>query len=296
MEASQPEAGGTARAVGTKGSWLPWLIPLVALGAVLVLGWQTFSQRGPLIRVEFERGEGISPGDPVSYRGVRIGDVRAVGLSKDLSKVVVEARLREDAAGVAVEGSTFWIVRPEISASRVAGLETLLGPRYLECRPGAGKRQTRFAGLARPPLTDSAQRELEVIVEASDRGSLAVDSPVTYRGVKVGAVRACSLAADARNVELILAIEEPYSRLVRSNSKFWVVGGIGVDWGLMRGLSVKADSLETFMGGGVAFATPNKPGDEVLSGQRFSLAHEPKTDWLEWAPAIDLIEHAQGGQ
>jgi paraquat-inducible protein B len=277
-------------------SFIPWLIPLVAALGAGTLAWQSLAQRGPLIRVEFDRGEGISPGDPVSFRGVRVGDVRAVRLSKDLSKVVVEARLREDASGIAVEGSTFWIVRPEISASRVAGLETLLGPRYLECRPGAGKRQVRFAGLARPPLTGGVQGELEIIVEATDRGAVAVDSPVTYRGVKVGAVRACSLAADAKSVEVILAIEEPYAKLVRSNSRFWVVGGIGVDWGLIRGLSVRADSLETFMGGGVAFATPNRPGDAVLNGQRFTLAREPKPDWLEWTPGIDLTEHAPGGQ
>jgi paraquat-inducible protein B len=275
---------------------LPWLIPIIAFAAALALTYQALSQRGPLIHVEFTSGEGIAPGDPVSFRGVRIGDVRAVTLSKDLAKVVVEARLRRDAEGIAAEGSQFWIVRPEITATRVSGLDTLLGPRYLECQPGSGKHETRFAGLDHAPGAAAPGATLQIIVEAPDRGSLAVDSPVTYRGIKVGAVRAYTLAADAKNVELTLAIDEPYRNLVRANSKFWSTGGIGVDWGLIRGLSVKADSLEALMAGGIAFATPNKPGDAVQSGQRFALAHEPKSDWLEWAPAIELKAPTAGGQ
>jgi paraquat-inducible protein B len=274
---------------------LPWLIPLITLIAAGALGWQALAQRGPLIQVEFASGEGIAPGDPVSFRGVRIGEVRSVTLSSDLARVVVEARLRKDAAGMAVEGSTFWIVRPEISASRVTGLDTLLGPRYLECRPGAGARATRFAGLARPPGSATEQGALEVIVEAAERGSLVVDSPVTYRGIKVGAVRSLALAADARNVEVTLLVDENFRNLVRSNSRFWSAGGIGVDWGLSRGLSFKAESLETLMAGAIAFATPTKPGDAVQNGQRFSLATEPKSEWLEWSPAIELTPDPSGG-
>jgi paraquat-inducible protein B len=276
---------------------LPWLVPLIAIVAAGVLGWQASSQRGPLIHVEFDRGEGIAPGDPVSYRGVRIGDVHSVGLSKDLSKVVVDARLRADAANIAVEGSQFWIVRPEISASRVTGLDALLGPRYLECQPGNGPRTTRFSGLSHPLGKNApGQNALEVIVEASDRGSLVVDSPVTYRGIKVGAVKTLSLASDSRNVEVTLAIDEAYRSLVRNNSKFWNAGGIGVDWGLIRGLSVKAESLETLMAGGVAFATPNKPGETVADGQHFSLATAAKPEWLEWTPTIALDGHATAGR
>jgi paraquat-inducible protein B len=269
--------------------YLPWLVPLAALIAALVLGWQAFAQRGPTIHVEFERAEGLAPGDPVSYRGVRIGDVRAVRLAPDLAKVIVEARLRSDAANIARDGSSFWIVRPEISASRVTGLDTLLGPRYLECEPGSGKPRTHFAGLSRPPgKALPGHGALEVIVEAPDRGSLVIDSPVSYRGIRVGAVRSLELSSNARVVEIVLNIDPEYRNLVCMNSRFWSIGGIGVDWGIIRGLSVKAESLERVMAGGIAFATPNKPGEPVQSGQRFTLAGEAKPEWLEWSPAIDV--------
>jgi paraquat-inducible protein B len=268
---------------------LPWMIPLAALAAVVVLGWQAWSERGPLIFVEFERGEGISAGDPVSYRGVRVGDVRAVRLSPDLRHVVVESRLRKDAAGLAVEGSQFWIVRPEISAGRVSGLDALLGPRYLECEPGSGKRLRRFTGLERPPGRNApAGAALEVVLEAADRGSLMADSPVVYRGIKVGAVKSLALAPDARHVEVVVAIDGAYRNLVRANSKFWNASGIGLDWGLIRGLSVRTGSLETIVAGGIGFATPTRMGEPVDSGFHFPLADGPRSEWLEWAPTVEL--------
>ncbi len=273
----------------------PWIIPLVALAAAGAFGWQAWSQRGPLVNIEFVEGAGIAPGDPVSYRGVRVGDVKSVRLAPDLAHVRVAARLRRDAAGLAVEGSKWWIVRPEISAGRVAGLDALLGPRYLECEPGPAGAGVRleFSGLEHgpgggPDASAAVGGGLEIIVEAPQRGALAVDSPVVYRGVRVGVVRSLALGPTAQSVEVRVVIDSEYKDLVRANSKFWNAGGIGVDWGLIRGLSVKAGSLESLVAGAIGFATPNKPGDPVESGHRFPLADAVKDEWLIWSPAIGV--------
>jgi len=221
--------------------------------------------------------------------GVRVGEVRSVRVSSDLSKVIVDARLHSDAAGLAVEGTRFWIVRPEISAGRVAGLDTIFGPRYLQCAPGEGKPAQQFAGLTRPPAgLGETNGGLEIIIEAAQSGSLGVDSPVVYRGVRVRTVHDIALAANAKRVELSVVIDGPYRDLVRSNTRFWNAGGIGLDWGLIRGFKVQAGSLETLVAGGIAFATPTKAGDLVEPGRRFELAEAPKDAWTDWAPGIDV--------
>lgn len=271
----------------------PWLVPLGAAFTLAVFAWQALAMRGPLVKIEFSDGAGIAAGDPVSYRGVRVGDVTAVKLGDHLTKVVVEARLRRDAAGLAAEGSQWWIVRPEISAGRVAGLEALLGPRYLEVIPGNGPVKRAFAGLDHSPgggrdAQSAASGALEVILEAQQRGSLAVDSPVLYRGMRVGSVRSISLGGTSQSVDVVAVIDAEYRSLVRANSKFWSAGGIGVDFGLMRGLSVRAGSLESLVVGAVAFATPTKLGDEIENSHRFPLAAESKQEWLDWSPAVPL--------
>ncbi len=274
---------------------LPWVVPLLAAVAAGLFAWQAWSLRGPMVAVEFVDGAGIAPGDPVSFRGVRVGDVKAVRVSADLAHVSVEARLHRDARGLAVEGAKWWVVRPEISAGRVAGLDALLGPRYLECEPPAAGAAANyaFAGLERAPGggRDAQTAEggaLEIVVEAPQRGTLTVDSPVVYRGVRVGSVRSLGLSATAQSVELTVVIDAEYRDLVRGNSKFWNAGGIGMDWGLIRGLSIKAGSLETMMAGAIGFATPTKMGDAVENGHHFSLAEGAKDEWLGWSPAIDV--------
>ncbi|HYE60964.1 MAG TPA: MlaD family protein [Phycisphaerales bacterium] len=287
--ARSAEAGACEAKPVSRGGWrwLPWVVPLVAVVAAGLLAWQVMAGRGPLIAIDFDRGEGLAAGDPVTFRGVRVGEVRAVTLSPDLTKVRVEARLRKDAAGLAVEGSQFWVVRPEISAARVSGLDALLGPRYVECLPGQGARATRFTGLASPPArTIATDGALLVVVETSDRASLSVDSPVTYRGVRVGAVKSMALSANARVVEVTLAIEPAYRHLVRVNSRFWNAGGFSVDWGL-KGPSLRMPTIEAAIGGGVAFATPTKAGEPVVGGERFVLAREAEKEWLEWAPVLE---------
>jgi paraquat-inducible protein B len=108
--------------------------------------------------------------------------------------------------------------------------------------------------------------------------------------MKVGSVRSLALAKTAQTVEVVVVIDAEYKGLVRANTKFWNAGGIGFDWGLMRGLTVKAGSLESLMAGAIAFATPTKAGEPAANGQKFVLADTPKDEWLTWAPEIGVGE------
>src|ERR1043165_6318116 len=98
--------------------------------------------------------------------------------------------------------------------------------------------------------------------------------------MQVGSVRSLALSGNAQSVEVAVVIDAEYRGLVRANSKFWNAGGVGVDWGIIRGLTVKAGSLETLMAGAVAFATPTRPGEMVENGHRYAVAEGPKDEWL----------------
>ncbi|MBK7405574.1 MAG: MCE family protein [Phycisphaerales bacterium] len=135
-------------------SWA-WLIPLGVLAILGVVGVQALNSRPVPVTVRFVDGAGLRPGDPVSCRGVQIGQVRRVRLAADAASVIVEIDLAHDAAGIAVEGTKLWIVRPEVSLRGVSGLDALLGPRSITVEPGppAGNRVATFEGLAdAPPL------------------------------------------------------------------------------------------------------------------------------------------------
>jgi paraquat-inducible protein B len=183
------------------------------------------------------------------------------------------------------------VVRPELSLTRVSGLETILGPRYIAVRPGPAEAPVarRFEGLEAPTVPDDPSTDaLTLRLTAERRGSLAPGSPVLYRDIRVGDVREIRLAGDATHVEVRVSIEPRYAPLVRDDSRFWIQSGVGVDWGLFSGLSLRADSLDALLRPGVAFATPSRPGDRVGDDHAFALESEPDEDWLDWRPSIPL--------
>jgi paraquat-inducible protein B len=248
-----------------------WLVPVLALLGVGWFAWDRATrERGPMITITFPSADGIEPGADLRRRGVTVGVVRTVTLGEDLDSVEVTAELAPSAAGLAVEGTAFWIVRPEVSLSGVSGLETLLGPRYIGVKPSSidGAPTDAFIGLDGPPLiTTSEDRDALVLSLRSPRASgIGVGAPVLYRDIPVGVVRTVALADDASAVEFSAAIDPAYAILVRDNSRFWVASGVGVDWGLFSGLSVRADSLDALIDGAVAFATPTGPGTACRVG------------------------------
>jgi paraquat-inducible protein B len=271
---------------------LVWLIPVfAALGLAGMLAHQIARERGPDVSITFTRAEGLEPGAGLVHRGITVGVVREVRLSPALDEVVVRAEIHPHASAIASEGTQFWIVRPELSLSRVAGLETLLGPRYIAVRPAppGAPRQRAFRGLDAPPAdTEPLPDELRVVLSAPRLGAVSPGSPVLFRDVPVGEVRGATLAEDGRTVLVEAAIAREHAHLVRTNSRFWVASGVGVDWGLFRGLTLRADSLEALLRGAVGFATPNRPGDMVNDGHRFDLHDAPDPDWLEWDPALPI--------
>ncbi|WP_034004161.1 hypothetical protein, partial [Pseudomonas aeruginosa] len=64
---------------------------------------------------------------------------------------------------------------------------------------------------------------------------------------------------------------------------------------LFKGLSLRTESMEALMEGGIAFATPNNAqmGEPAKPGQTFSLFDSANDEWLEWAPRIALRSGAR---
>jgi paraquat-inducible protein B len=272
-----------------------WIIPVLALGVVGYLLWsQVMRDRGPMITIVFNDAAGIEPGSEIIHRGVPVGVVRHLGLSTDLQSVTVSAELRTDAAGLAVEGTKFWVVRPEVSLQRIAGLETLVGPQYIAIQPGDsdGNRVGSFVALDAPARIAPADKEaLRLLLHADRLGNLSPGSPVLYREIQVGAVRDARLSNNATGVFVTIDIEPKYAPLVHENTRFWRSGGVGFDFGLFSGLSVEADSLDALLNASISFATPEserKRGERTKSGDEFDLDVSVDEDWLKWKPVIEL--------
>ncbi|OAI50421.1 hypothetical protein AYO46_10185 [Betaproteobacteria bacterium SCGC AG-212-J23] len=268
---------------------LVWVVPVVALA---VGGWLVFQHVrsiGPEISITFSEGAGLRPGQtPVRYRGVAVGEVSRVELSPDQKHVIVRARLVRSAGPIAREGSSFWIVRPQVGWGNVTGLNTVLSGPEIQALPGPenGEAKREFKGLDAPPVGLETPG-LKVILRAERPMSLRANTPVYYRGVEVGLVQKIDLAPNSASADVHILVLQRYAPLVREGSAFWNVSGLNVKGSILKGLEIDLESFRSLVTGGIEFATP--PGSaRAKSGTVFFLYEQPKKEWLAWAPQIKL--------
>ena len=251
-----------------------WLVPIVA---AIIGGWLAYkaiSERGPTITIVFKSAEGLEAGkSKIRYKDVEIGQVEGIGLSKDLSGVVVTAALVKQAEQYLTENTRFWIVRARISASGASGLGTIFSGTYISIDPVRGGEPARkFEGLERPPVVTRDLPGRHFMLNADRMSSLDIGSPVYFRQIKVGQVAAYNIDKKGNRVMINVFVRAPYHHFVRKNTRFWNAGGLDISVDA-AGIKVDTESFVTLLLGGIAFETPVnlEPGDVAEEGDMFVL-------------------------
>src|SRR5579863_5915312 len=123
-----------------------WIVPTVAAGIVIWLAWRALADRGPEITIEFKAAEGLQAGQTkIQHRDVDVGTVESLELTKDMSRVIVHARMARSAASFLNEQTRFWLVAPHVGVGGISGLSTIVSGSYIEMYPGRdGEPQRHF--------------------------------------------------------------------------------------------------------------------------------------------------------
>ena len=237
-------------------SWV-WIAPSAAALIVIWLAVRGLQDRGPLITISFTEAEGMLPGETkIRHRDVDIGTVERVSLTSDMSRVIVEARMRRSVVDHLNEGARFWIVRPRVGVGGISGLSTLVSGSYIEMYPGEGVSERNFVGLDEPPTLQPDIPGRSFTLHAADLGQIAEGSIVSYRGLPVGEVEGFALDPTSMQIEIYAFVRAPYEHLVHPESRFWNSGGVDVSLGT-QGVRFRAESLQQLLSGGVTFDTPD---------------------------------------
>ncbi len=253
-----------------------WIIPILAALVALGIAVQSYLSKGPTITIIFKSAEGLEPGKTVvKYKDIHIGEVSAVKLSHDYSKIEVTAKIEKHAEGLIVQDSKFWVVRPQVTLSGVSGLSTLLSGNYIGIDPGKSKQKGKhYNGLDVAPVITSGQPGREFLLRADDLGSLDVGSPIYYRRLNVGQVIACELAKDGKSFDIKVFVNAPYDKFVSADTRFWQAGGIDVSVGA-SGVTVRTQSLLSLLVGGIAFeSAPDSASDPAPANAVFTLYND----------------------
>lgn len=250
-----------------------WLVPLAALAISLGVVWKSYSDQGELIRITFANASGISADETtVRYRDVVIGRVEEVGFAEDLTQVTAWARIDKEIAPYLDQDATFWVVRPEVSARGISGLNTVLSGVYIEGAwdQEAGPVVTNFEGADRPPLVQPGRPGRRITLRTDDGRMISAGAPVLFRGIEVGRLEHPRLTVSGNSIVVDAFIEAPHDRRINSATRFWDSSGFSVSIG-PGGLSLDVDSIASLVAGGIEFDTVFDGGRPVSAATVFDI-------------------------
>ena len=236
---------------------LLWLLPLIALGVGLYLAYDRLNRTGERIDITFRTAEGLQAGKTkVRYKELDVGTVTDVHLSDDLTHIVVTAQMVRTADPLLREDTQFWVVKPEITAAGVTGLQTLISGSYIAVSPGSSNKfQDTFTGSEEAPFVPTDGEGLRIRLLTDSAAGIHQGTAVYYRGIKVGKVDQVWYYEIDDRIELSTFINAPYDQLITSNTKFWNISGFDFSLGA-NGAQLEMQSMESLLLGGITFSTP----------------------------------------
>jgi paraquat-inducible protein B len=252
-----------------------WLVPLAALLIALGVAWQTWVDRGPVIEILFDDAAGVTRGvTELRFRNVTVGMVEYVRFTDELDRVVVGVRVTPQVADFIDNSAQFWVVRPEVTASGITGLETVLTGVFLEgwWDNTAGDTVYLHEGLPTAPLLREGEPGLRLRLWTT-AGVLTTTVPLIYKGVPVGRIGPADVAPDGTAVVAEAVIDAPYDNLVTEATRFWDASGFSLSIGA-NGAAVNFDSIASLIIGGITFDTFVSGAPLAQDGDEFEVFYD----------------------
>ena len=248
-----------------------WILPLIILGVLGWIAYESYAKKGTNITVVFKSAEGLKENiTPLEYKGLQLGKVTKISMHEDLQSVKVNILVNNDVARyVANEGSKFWIKKPTISLTKISGLNTLISGYKIELSPrfktqddyNKGAYQDYFEGLDTQPNDEWELNGYYInLITSNDKDNIEVGTPIFYNKFQIGEI----VAKEFRYEKVFLSayIYDKFNYLVNKSSKFVMNEALKVNYGA-SGLNIELGSLYSALVGGITVITSNKDDAKI---------------------------------
>ena len=233
-----------------------WLLPFIALCIGSWIAYTSYRDAGVEITISFDDASGIVPSKTqVIVKGIPVGKVKKITPDIKEKKVRVTVEMDRVMVDYLVEDTLFWVVRPELSASSIRGLDTILSGSYIGVQAGNSKVAARtFTGLTSPPPVSPGAPGLHIQLQAEKLGSIQTGTGIYYRNIEIGTVQDFRLEKN-KSILIDLYIRQEYAELVRDGSRFCNASGVQIT-GKLPNLKIQVESLASLLRGGILLHTP----------------------------------------
>ncbi len=268
MQVHEPKTHKTKK---SRLGWLTsiWMVPVAALLISLWFASQYFAQLGPEIKIRFKQNSGLQANQSyVKYRDVPVGVVKEITLDEKGEGVIITVRMNKEAEPFLHDDTKFWIVKPEVGASGISGLDTLLSGTYIQMFSKGkheGKVQTFYEGLDHPYIDRDNDKGYRYRLAAPDSRNLHQGSPVYYRKIRVGEIEEVKMAKDGSRVEFSVFIQHPFTDYISKETKFWLMSNISFTFN-HSGFNLDLAPMARILNAGITFDTPARIHHEKETG------------------------------
>ena len=255
-----------------------WILPLIILGILGWIAYESYMKKGTNISVIFKSAEGLKENvTPLEYKGLQLGKVTKISMHEDLKSVKVNILVDNEVAKyVASEGSSFWIKKPTVSLTKISGLNTLISGYKIELSPtfktqeeyDKGNSKYFFNGLDTQPNDELDNDGYYVSLIANDKDNVEVGTPIFYNKFQIGEIIAKEFIFE--KVYFTAYIYDKFNYLVNKSSQFVINEALKVSYGA-SGLNIEVGSLYSALVGGVTIITPNKEAEKISKDEAYIL-------------------------
>jgi len=255
-----------------------WVLPIIILGILSWIAYESYMKKGTNITVVFKSAEGLKEGiTPLEYKGLQLGKVTKITMYEDLKSVSVNILVKNDVSQyVASEGSRFYIKKPTISLTKISGLSTLISGYKIEISPkfktqeefNKGIEQYSFVGLDSQPDDELADNGYYISIISNNKDNVEVGTPIFYNKFQIGEVVSKELKDE--KVFLNSYIYDKFNYLVNKSSKFVMNEALKVNYG-PGGLKIELGSLYSALVGGITVITENKNDAKIQKSENYKL-------------------------
>jgi len=209
--------------------------------------------RGIAIKVELPDGNNISTsGAPIIYRGLEIGQISSLRLDKETNKIVANAAIEPSMSDLLNTGSRLLLEEAELSLNGVKNIGNLIRGNFLTLIPGEGEKARMFQAITQDQLQEQQPGTVSFALYANNSYGIERGSKLRHRGLDVGRVKKVSF--EGNRVRFDVIVRPQYTSLVRSNSRFFIDGGIQASISA-KGIDVSMPPADQLISNGISFTS-----------------------------------------
>lgn len=209
--------------------------------------------RGIAITVELPDDNDISAGGaPIVYRGLQIGQISDLRLDHQRKRIIAHAAIEPSMSDLLTSGTSLLLEEANLSLQGVSNLGNLIKGNYLTLIPGEGEPARHFQAFTQEQLEEKRPGAAVIHLYADKNVGISRNTQVTHRGMAVGSVKKISLEKEKVRFDIIIKPE--FTSLVRSQSRFFIDGGIQADISA-DGINVSVPPAEQLISSSIAFTS-----------------------------------------